>query len=100
MLSGKTSNKFLKEMLQKQLPNLPIEVQLSAKDICRIRKHCPSTIFSPDECAVWTGHVTNVNHVGKGIYVNFYFRRRKVALHCLMQSISNSHVRIKVCVVI
>lgn len=75
---------FQNELLTKQLDNVPLDKKLSYKDICRITKYINKSLFG-ETCSLWNGYVTNSkNGLGKGLYVNFYFRNKKVALHRLL----------------
>lgn len=74
-----------REMILKQLPEVPLSKKLRFNDIARIVRHTDSSIFDTDQCSLWTGYVTNRKHKNKGTYVNFYFKgRKKVALHRLL----------------
>ena len=42
------------------------------------------SIFDENVCSIWTVYITNTNNTSKGMYVNFYFRKKKVALHRLL----------------
>ena len=49
----------------------------------RICKNLKKSIFNKDDnCALWNGYITN-NKNGKQ-YINFYFKKKKVALHRLL----------------
>ena len=53
------------------------------RDMTRIVKNINTSIFSSTSCCIWTGFVTNVwNH--RSTFINFYFKKRKVALHRLL----------------
>lgn len=80
------SNDVYKELINKQLSNVPSEWKLTIGDMKRICKYIGSSIFDSEECCIWTGYVTNANNSTKGTYVNFYFKNRKVALHRLLYS--------------
>lgn len=77
-------NTFLNELFKKQLKNLPINKKLNYNDIKRISKFLPSSIFESDKCCTWTGYITNENKLSKGTYINFYFNKKKIALHRLL----------------
>lgn len=79
------SNKIFKELIKRQLPNVPSQWKLNINDMKRICKYIETSIFG-DNCCVWTGYITNMNNSNKGTYVNFYFRNKKVALHRLLYS--------------
>jgi hypothetical protein len=77
------SRKLLSELLESQLKSIPLERKLRYKDLCRITKYIDMSPFDEDECCLWTGYVTNLKNISKGTYINFYFRKRKVAFHRL-----------------
>jgi hypothetical protein len=77
-------NAIFEELIAKQLDTVPLEMKLSVSDMKRICKYIKTSIFG-DECCFWYGYVTNAN-TNKGIYVNFYFKSKKVALHRLLYS--------------
>jgi hypothetical protein len=74
---------ILDEMTKNQVKNIEDNKMLSYNDMTRIVKNINTSIFSPTSCCIWTGYVTNVwNH--KSTFINFYFKKRKVALHRLL----------------
>ena len=74
---------ILEEMAKKQVKNIDPDKMLSYRDMGRIVKNINTSIFSEKSCCIWTGYVTNVwNH--KSTYINFYFKKRKIALHRLL----------------
>jgi hypothetical protein len=79
-----SSETLLKKIMKRQLESVPSDRKLQSKDIMRICKNIDISIFDKHSCSMWRGHVTNMNNLNKGRYVNFYFRRKKVALHRLM----------------
>ena len=58
--------------------------KLNQSDMVRIAKHVSISIFNPEHCSVWNGYITNFHNPNKGTYINFYFRKQKVALHRLL----------------
>jgi hypothetical protein len=76
--------KILRELFEKQLKNVPIDRKLHFKDLRRITKYINTSIFDPDNCCMWNGYVTNETNIKRGTYVNFFFRKKKVALHRLL----------------
>jgi hypothetical protein len=80
------SSVLLQELLKNQLKNVPITKKLSYSDLKRVIKYINTSIFDNNKCCIWNGYVTNSkpdkNH--KGAYVNFYFKKKKVALHRLL----------------
>jgi hypothetical protein len=66
------------------LCSIPAQWKLNIGDIKRICKYIDSSIFSPESCCLWKGYITNSANQNKGTYVNFYFRKKKEALHRLL----------------
>ena len=56
---------------------------LSIQDMKRILKNIDTSIFGED-CCFWKGYITNKNKEKKSPYVNFYYKKKKVALHRLL----------------
>lgn len=79
-----TYNRILTELINNQLDYVPEDKKLYHNDIKRIAKNITSSIFDENECSLWTGYITNLNKNNKGTYINFYFRKKKVALHRLL----------------
>jgi len=76
-------NTILDEMVKKQVKNIEPDKMLAYNDMCRIVKNINTSLFSTKSCCIWTGYVTNVwNH--KSTYINFYFNKKKIALHRLL----------------
>lgn len=86
MDNSKNNNaeKIFKELANKQLKNVHSSKKLQINDIKRISKKISTSIFDNNTCAIWNGYITNFNNASKGQYVNFYFRKKKVALHRLL----------------
>lgn len=76
-------NKLFKELLSKQI-KVNNENKLSPPDIKRISKNLTTSIFNITECSIWDGYITNLNFKKRGTYINFYFKKKKVALHRLL----------------
>lgn len=72
------------EMINRQLPNIDFNYKLSNSDMKRIAVHLNSSIFVEGECTLWTGYITNKGKKNKAPYVNFFFKRKKTALHRLL----------------
>jgi hypothetical protein len=84
--SKSLSNKeILDELLKKQLPDVT-KNKLSYEDIRRLSKYIKTSIFNQDCCSIWNGYITNTGNESKGIYINFYYNSRKVALHRILYS--------------
>lgn len=81
---NRTEDTLLKEILKRQISKIAPDKKLQSKDIMRICKNIDCSMFDRNKCCMWRGHVTNMNNLNKGRYVNFYFRRKKVALHRLL----------------
>ena len=77
------NNIIFKELLNKQLKNIIADKKLNYNDIKRISKFLNKTIFD-NECSLWNGYITNNNNFNKGTYINFYFNKKKIALHRLL----------------
>lgn len=77
-------NDMFKELLTKQQKNISIDKRLQYTDLKRICKYVTTSLFDDDNCALWTGYITNANKTNKGTYINFYFNKKKVALHRLL----------------
>ncbi|CAH6421507.1 Hypothetical protein KVN_LOCUS320 [uncultured virus] len=78
------TNNLLKELMTKQLKNISSDKKLQYSDLKRICKYINKSIFDEKNCCIWDGYITNVNNLNKGTYINFYFRKKKVALHRLL----------------
>jgi len=74
------------DMINKQIKNIPNDKKLQYNDIKRICKYINTSIFDEQKCCLWNGYVTNLNNNNKGTYINFYFRKKKAALHRLLYS--------------
>jgi len=72
------------ELLKNQLKNVCHTKRLTFKDITRIVKNIDTSLFSEDKCCIWNGYITNLKNIKKGTYINFYFKKKKVALHRLL----------------
>ena len=79
-----SSETLFEELLKKQLKNIENTKKLQYTDLKRISKYIDRSIFVENICSLWSGYVTNENNKNKGTYINFYFRKRKVALHRLL----------------
>jgi len=87
MLAKTENNELLKELLTKQLKTVQYQKRLQYSDLKRVCKYISSSIFDPVKCCKWEGYITNSNNTcGKGTYINFYFRKKKAALHRLLYS--------------
>lgn len=77
-------NNILKELLIKQIKNIDQTKKLSFSDIKRISKFLQTSIFDENNCSIWNGYITNEKNQSKGTYINFYFNKKKIALHRLL----------------
>ena len=73
---------ILNELLERQNKNIPSNVKLGFNDMKRITKYIDTSIFS-NNCCIWNGYITNKGTT-KPIYINFFFRDKKMALHRLL----------------
>lgn len=71
-------NEFLKELIDKQL-KCDEDKKLNVNDMKRICKYTESSLFG-QECCLWKGNINN----NKSSYINFYFNKKKQALHRLL----------------
>lgn len=78
------SDEIFKELIQKQLRKIQPSKKLQYNDIKRISKYINNSIFDETNCCIWNGYVTNATKKNKGMYINFYFNSKKVALHRLL----------------
>jgi hypothetical protein len=78
------NNDLFKELISKQLKNISSDKKFQFTDIKRICKYINTSIFNEQQCCMWSGYVTNINNLNKGAYINFYFRKKKAALHRLL----------------
>lgn len=78
------SNELLKELINYQKKDIPTDKKLTYTDLKRICKYLSNSIFDKNSCSLWNGYVTNGQNFTKGLYINFYFRNKKVALHRLL----------------
>jgi hypothetical protein len=80
------NEKIFRELVGRQIKNIVSNKKLQVGDIKRIARKINTSIFDENVCAIWNGYITNINNASKGTYVNFYFRKKKVALHRLLYS--------------
>ena len=79
-------DEIFNELINKRLNYIPEDRKLNYRDIKRIRKCIQTSIFDKDNCSIWNGYVTNKNKIDKGTYINFYYNKKKQALHRLLYS--------------
>ena len=80
---------LLNEMKNRQLESCDKEKRLSESDMKRIIKYTNNSIFDKNECCLWKGYIT----CNKNKYINFYFNKKKTALHRLLYNnfVDNLH---------
>ena len=83
MLSNLSNREILDELIKKQLKNIPSN-KLSYQDLKRLSKYIKSSIFDDDICSLWNGYVANTDNESKGVYINFYYHGKKIALHRIL----------------
>ena len=77
-------NQFLGKLIKNQLNNVRESKKLFVQDMKRICKNINSDPFDKNKCCIWNGYITNINKRNKGTYINFYFKKKKIALHRLL----------------
>lgn len=75
---------MISELINRQLNNVPNNKKLQYSDIKRMSSYISGNIFDENTCAMWLGYITNANNEDKGVYINFYFRGKKVMLHRIL----------------
>ena len=83
MAASLTKKEILDELIKKQLKNVTTH-KLSYDDIKRLSKYIKSSIFDENNCSLWNGYVTNTDNETKGVYINFYYKGKKIALHRIL----------------
>jgi len=78
------NNDLLNELLKKQIKTVPTDKKFRYNDLKRLCKYIKTSIFDENICTLWDGYITNVNNASKGVYINFYFKGKKNALHRLL----------------
>jgi len=80
------NNILLKELINNQLKSTPLNKKLTYSDFKRIIKYIDVSLFDDNKCCLWNGYITNSKPEKnyKGAYINFYFKKKKVALHRLL----------------
>lgn len=76
------SNEILEELITKQIKNTPTAKKLRYNDLLRICKLVSGSLFDDNRCSMWKIK----SEQGKSTYINFYFKRKKTALHRLLYS--------------
>lgn len=76
-------NKLLTELCLKQRRITNDKYHLELNDLTRFLKYVNTSIFNTDDCVLWNGYLTSCNN-NKAHYVNFYLKKRKLALHRIL----------------
>jgi hypothetical protein len=76
-------NKMLTELCLKQRKKIDKKYSLELNDLIRLLKNIDNSIFCKTECVLWKGYLTKSNN-NKSCYVNFYLKKRKLALHRIL----------------
>ena len=71
------------ELCLKQRKTNNDKYHLELNDLTRFLKYIDTSIFGSDECVLWNGYLTKCNN-NKSCYVNFYLKKRKLALHRIL----------------
>lgn len=79
-------DKLVQKLIRKQKKDTHTDLKLTFRDIKRICKNINTDPFDKKQCCLWTGKIANMNNQGKGVYINFYFKGKKQALHRLLYS--------------
>lgn len=82
-----SSKEILEELVQKQLKNVPTNKKLRYNDLVRVCKLISHSIFDENVCSVWKNYAGDKYSTNKALrapYINFYFRKKKTALHRLL----------------
>jgi hypothetical protein len=81
---SKINDKVLSELVSNQIKKMDNYKKLSYSDLLRISKYLSKSVFNTNDCVLWDGYITNFDKKDKGVYVNFYFKQKKYALHRLL----------------
>jgi hypothetical protein len=76
-------NKLLTELCLKQRKKADKKYFLELNDLIRLLKNIDGNIFNNTDCVLWKGYLTKCNN-NKSCYVNFYLKKRKLALHRIL----------------
>jgi hypothetical protein len=76
-------NRLFTELCLKQRKTNNDKYHLELNDLTRFLKYVDDSIFNSDECVLWNGYLTKCNN-NKSCYVNFYLKKRKLALHRIL----------------
>ena len=79
-----SSHEIISELIKNQISKIDESKRLHCTDFKRIARNIRTSLFHKKLCCLWQGYITNLNKANKGTYINFYFHKKKVALHRLM----------------
>jgi hypothetical protein len=77
------NSNILCELINNQRKDVAIDKKLSYNDLKRISKYLTVSIFGND-CSIWKGYITFIKHDETKSYINFFYRKKKYALHRLL----------------
>jgi hypothetical protein len=77
------SSSILVELIKNQKKEVSVDKKLLYNDLKRISKYLQTSIFT-DECSLWNGYITSIKNDEKNLYINFFFKGKKHALHRLL----------------
>lgn len=75
---------IISKFITNQLPDVEEQYKLKPKDFQKISKNIDTDIFEKGKCTLWHGVLCNKDKPKKGIYINYYFNRKKTTLHRLL----------------
>ena len=79
------TDQILTELIQKQKKDVIHTKKLMYNDLKRVSKYLPHSIFTND-CCIWNGYITQIKNNEHNLYINFFFKGKKHALHRLLYS--------------
>lgn len=82
-ISTNNTSNILCELINNQRKDVHIDKKLSYNDLKRMSKYLNTSIFGND-CSLWKGYITFIKHDETKSYINFFFRKKKYALHRLL----------------
>jgi hypothetical protein len=75
---------IINTFITNQLPDIEEQYKLKLKDFQKIARNINSNIFDKGKCTLWNGVLCNKDKPHKGVYINYYFNRKKTTLHRLL----------------
>lgn len=82
-INTNNNSNILCELINHQRKDVHIDKKLSYNDLKRMSKYLNTSIFG-NECSLWKGYITFIKHDETKSYINFFFRKKKYALHRLL----------------